>query len=62
MVESSLDKAELKFEISLKLESSFIKRKNKKLFSPFFVNYIKLDKEIKRARLYITGLVYTKFS
>ena len=56
MVESSLNKAELKFETALKLESSFIKPKNKKLFSPIFVNDFKLDKEIKRARLYITGL------
>ena len=56
MVESSLNKAELKFETALKLESSFIKPKNKKLFSPIFVNNFKLDKEIKRARLYITGL------
>ena len=65
MVESSSNKAELDFETSIKLEAPFIKPKNKELFSPIFVKDFKLNKEskdIKKARLYITGLgIYQAF-
>ena len=56
VVESSSTKSELNFETAIKLESPFIKPKNKELFSPIFFRNIKVEKEIKKARLYITGL------
>ena len=56
IVESSSSKSELNFETSIKLSSPFIKPKNKDLFSPIFFKKIKVEKEIKKARLYITGL------
>ena len=56
IVESSSSKSELTFETALKLEAPFIKPKNKDLFSPIFYKYFKITKEIKKARLYITGL------
>ena len=56
VVESSSSKAELNFETCIKLTSPFIKPKNKGIFSPIFFKNIKIDKEIKKARLYITGL------
>ena len=56
IVESSSAKAELNFETAIKLTSPFIKPKNKNLFSPIFFKNIKIEKEIKKARLYITGL------
>ena len=56
VVESSSSKGELNFETSIKLSSHFIKPKNKSIFSPIFFKNIKLEKEIKKARLYITGL------
>ena len=56
VVESSSSKAELNFETSIKLSSPFIKPKNKGIFSPIFFKNIKIEKEIKKARLYITGL------
>ena len=56
VVESSSTKSELNFETAIKLESPFIKPKNKELFSPIFFRNIKIEKEIKKARLYITGL------
>ena len=36
-VETELNKAELNFETTLKLESKFIKPKNKEIFSPIFI-------------------------
>ena len=56
IVESSSSKSELSFETALKLEAAFIKPKNKDLFSPIFFKDFKITKEIKKARLYITGL------
>ena len=56
MVESSSSKSELEFETALKLEAPFIKPKNKTIFCPIFVKDFNITKEIKRARLYITGL------
>ncbi len=56
IVESSNNKAELNFETAIKLESQFIKPKNKDLFSPIFIKEFILKKDIKKARLYITGL------
>ena len=56
IVESSSSKSELNFETSIKLASPFIKPKNKDLFSPIFFKKLKVEKEIKKARLYITGL------
>ena len=55
-VETELNKAELNFETTLKLESKFIKPKNKEIFSPIFIKDFEIKKEIKKARLYITGL------
>ena len=55
IVESSSSKSELSFETALKLEAHFIKPKNKDLFSPIFFKDFKITKEIKKARLYITG-------
>ena len=46
----------LEFETVLKLESNFIKPKNKELFSPIFVKNFTTNKIIKKGRLYITGL------
>ena len=56
IVESTSSKSELNFETAIKLNSPFIKPKNKTIFSPIFFKNIKIDKQIKRARLYITGL------
>ena len=56
IVESSSSKAELEFETALKLESPFIKPKNKDIFCPIFIKEFNITKEIKKARLYITGL------
>ena len=56
IVESSSSKSELNFETAIKLNSPFIKPKNKTIFSPIFFKNVKIDKQIKRARLYITGL------
>jgi len=57
-VESSTIKAELEFETTIKLDkSAFIKPKYKDIFSPIFYKEFDLKKaQIKRARLYITGL------
>ena len=55
-VESSSFKSELDFETAIKLVQIFIKPKNKDLFSPIFIKNFSLNKEVKRARLYITGL------
>ena len=58
IVESSTSKAELEFETAIKLEAPFIKPKNKELYCPIFTKNFKINKkkEIKKARLYITGL------
>ena len=56
IIESSLSKAELEFETALKLEAPFIKPNNKDIFCPIFVKNFNITKEIKKARLYITGL------
>ena len=56
VVEGSTTKNELIFETAINLNSPFIKPKNKKLYSPVFVKNFSLNKEIKSARLYITGL------
>ena len=56
IVESSSSKSELNFETTIKLNSPFIKPKNKMIFSPIFFKNVKIDKQIKTARLYITGL------
>ena len=62
LVESSTSKSELNFETAIKLTSPFIKPKNKNIFSPIFFKNIKIDKQIKKARLYITGLgIYQAF-
>ena len=56
VVQSSLSKSELEFETAMKLDPIFIKPKNKDLFSPIFIRDFNLKKQVKRARLYITGL------
>ena len=56
IVQGSTSRNELEFETAIKLNAPFIKPKNKKLFSPIFVKTFNTNKEIKRARLYITGL------
>ena len=56
IVESSISKSELEFETALKLEASFIRPKNKSIFCPIFVKDFNINKKIKKARLYITGL------
>ena len=56
VVESSLSKSGLNFETVYKLEPFFIKPKNKDLFSPIFIKDFNLNKKVKNARLYITGL------
>ena len=56
VVQSTSSQNELEFETTLKLESPFIKPKNKNIYSPIFIqNFYSFDR-IKRARLYITGL------
>ena len=58
IVESDSSKSELEFETAIKLESPFIKPKNKELMSPIFTKNFTIAKnlKIKRARVYITGL------
>ena len=56
IVEGSSSKSELVFETTYKLEPVFIKPKNKDLFSPIFIKDFNLNKKVKKARLYITGL------
>jgi len=49
--------SELEFETAIKLSvDSFIKPKNDKLFSPIFKKDFNSEKQIKKGRLYITGL------
>ena len=56
VVEGSTTKNELEFETTIDLKAPFIKPKNNKLFSPIFLKNFNLNKKIKKARLYITGL------
>ena len=56
VVEGSSSKSELDFETAFKLEPIFIKPKSKDLFSPIFLKDFNLNKKVKKARLYITGL------
>jgi len=56
VIQGSSTRNEIEFETAIKLESPFIKPKNKGLFSPIFLKNFTIKKEIKRARLYITGL------
>ena len=56
VVQNKNGKNELKFETAIKLKAPFIKPKNTELFSPIFIKKFSANKDIKRARLYITGL------
>ena len=56
VVQNKNGKNELEFETAIKLKSPFIKPKNTGLFSPIFTRNFSANKDIKRARLYITGL------
>ena len=56
VVKNFFSRAVLNFETTIKLNSSFIKPKNKDIFSPIFVKDFGINKQIKKARLYITGL------
>ena len=56
VVKSFFGRAVLDFETAIKLNSSFIKPKLKDIFSPIFVKDFEINKQIKKARLYITGL------
>ena len=56
VVQNKNGKNELEFETAIKLKAPFIKPKNMELFSPIFVRNFSASQDIKRARLYITGL------
>ena len=58
IIQGTNTRNEIEFETTIKLESSFIKPKDKKIFSPiFFKNFdIKFNEVISEGRLYITGL------
>ena len=56
VVEGNTTRNELEFETALDLKAPFIKPENKELFSPIFVKNFNINKDVKRARLYITGL------
>ena len=58
IIQGTNTRNEIEFETTIKLESSFIKPKDKKIFSPiFFKNFdINLNEVISEGRLYITGL------
>ena len=56
IVQGTNTRNELEFETTIKLESSFIKPKNKNIFSPIFIKNFSLSENISEARLYITGL------
>ena len=56
VIKSAISRTELQFETALKLKSPFIKPKNKNLSSPIFIKHFDLKRNIKKARLYITGL------
>ena len=56
IVQGSETRNEIEFETVIKLESPFIKPKNKKIFSPIFIKNFDINEKISEARLYITGL------
>ena len=57
VVQGSNSRNEIEFETTIKLDSPFIKPKNRKIFSPIFCKNFTLDEQnIFEARLYITGL------
>ena len=56
VVEGSSSTNELEFETTINLQAPFIKPKNKDIFSPIFIKSFNVSKEVKRARLYVTGL------
>ena len=56
IVRGSSNRNELKFETAIKLDAPFIKPENNQLYSPIFIKNFRLNSEINRARLYITGL------
>ena len=56
IVEGTNTRNELEFETVIKLESPFIKPKNKKIFSPIFFKEFEIKEKIVEGRLYITGL------
>ena len=55
-VSSSLSSKSLDFETTIKLEAPFIKPIDKNIFSPIFKKSFSLKREVKEARLYISGL------
>ena len=55
-VSSSISSSSLDFETAIKLEAPFIKPINKNIFSPIFKKSFSINRKIKEARLYITGL------
>ena len=56
VVQNKNGKSELEFETAIELKAPFIKPKNNNIFSPIFVKNFNANKDIKRARLYVTGL------
>ena len=56
IVQGSNSRNELEFETAIKLKAPFISPENKDIFSPIFIKSFNTNKEIKSARLYITGL------
>ena len=58
VVQGTETRNEIEFETVMKLESPFIKPKDKKIFSPIFLKDFEIDnkEKISEARLYITGL------
>ena len=56
IVEGSNTRNEIEFETSIKLDSPFIKPKNKNIDSPVFIKNFSIKEKISEARLYITGL------
>ena len=58
VVQGTETRNEIEFETVIKLESPFIKPKDKKIFSPIFLKDFEINnkEKISEARLYITGL------
>ena len=58
VVQGTETRNEIEFETVMKLESPFIKPKDKKIFSPIFLKDFEINnkEKISEARLYITGL------
>ena len=56
IVQGNKTRNEIEFETTIKLESPFIKPKNKNIANPIFIKHIVLNKKIIEARLYITGV------